>query len=247
MLTCMWARALTKYDCREVRGLDGAVGLEIGTPFSLPGGSAINLYIMPIGDHVLISDNGDTLMHLSGMGIDVWNSARMKGLREVVGIHNLSLSEAGDFKMISTQENAAYSFARAITGLLAINNWAYAQMRIEVREHDLPAEAEPYIIARNPSARFVIHPKIRGASKSEHVFDFLHGNDLIDVIAPHAVSTGMVMRKVGDILNGPFVEGFEPLIIVDDRFDPIRAESEMGMLASSMRTQSFSSLTRTFH
>ncbi len=86
-----------------------------------------------------------------------------------------------------------------------------------------------------------------GASKALHVFDFLHGSDLIDVIAPHPASTGGVMRKVGDITNGPFAAGMVPLIIVDDRFDPLRAENEMGILASIVRTQPFTKLIRTLH
>ncbi|RYD93884.1 MAG: hypothetical protein EOP50_10400, partial [Sphingobacteriales bacterium] len=35
---------MTRYDCRPVKGTDGGACLEIGTPFSLPDGSAINLF-----------------------------------------------------------------------------------------------------------------------------------------------------------------------------------------------------------
>jgi hypothetical protein len=247
MLNCTWATELTKYDCRPVLGLDGETGLEIGTPFSMPDGSAINLYLMPAGRHILLSDNGDTLAHLSGMGLDVWQAMRLRSLRDAASTHKLTLTDSGDFQMLARPEHAAFSFAQAITGLLAISNWASGQMKIEAKEHDLVAEAEPYIVARNPTANFIKRPKIRGASSAEHVFDFQHGNDLIDVISPNAASTGGVMRKVGDVINGPFLLNLTPLIIVDDRQDPKRANNEIGILASLARAQTFTSLTRSFH
>lgn len=247
MLNCEWVSALTRYDCRPVRGLDGSDGLEIGTPFSLPDGSAINLYLIPHGNHILISDNGDTLSQLEGMGLDVWRPMRTKGLRDLALKHKVSLSESGDFRAITSIENANLIFAQFISGLITISNWAADALNIVHSEHDIAAEAEPYIIARNPSLNFKRNVKIQGASKALHNFDFSHGNELIDVIPPHAVSTGGVMRKVGDIINGPYADGYSPLIIVDDRFDPIRAESEMGILASIARTQPFSELVRILH
>lgn len=248
MVDCNWASALTRYDCRPVRGLSGADGLEIGTPFSRPDGSAINLYMMPLNQsHVEISDNGDTLAHLSGMGIDVWHSSRLRGLRDAVVGHSLTLDPRGDFRMIAQLQHSAIAFARAITALLAVNGWASEQMKIAVAERDLVSEAEPYIIARNANDILVRNPKVRGASRAEHTFDFRHGNDLIDVIAPTAQSTGGVMRKVGDVANGPFADPYSPLIIVDDRFDPVRAEKEMGILASMVRTESFSRLVQSSH
>jgi hypothetical protein len=221
--------------------------LEIGTPFSLPGGAAINLYLVPMGAHIVISDNGDTLMHLSALGIDVWKPARMRALREELSGHVLTLTEEGDFRLVTTTEKCAGKFAQAISALLVVNHWACQQMKAPAAERDLPAEAEAYIVARDPSLYFEKNPKVRGASKAEHRFDFQHGGDLIDVISPHAISTGMAMRKVGDVANGPFMGERSPLIIVDDRFDPIRAESEMGMIASTSRTQAFSSLVRALH
>jgi hypothetical protein len=247
MLNCTWASALTKYDCRQVNGLDGNVGLEIGTPFSMPGGAAINLYLMPLDKHVLISDNGDTLMHLSGMGIDVWNPSRMRSLREMILPYGLTLSDSGDFKMISTEAGAVSKFATTITALLTVNHWAMGQLNVESKGYDLAAEAEPYIVARNPNLPIKLNPKVRGASASEHTFNFLHGNELIDVITPYPVSTGMELRKIGDVSNGPFLEGKSLLVIIDDRFEPLRAQSELAMLGATVRAQTFSSLIHTVH
>lgn len=248
MLNCEWAGLLTRYDCRALKTLNGDDCLEIGTPFSLPDGSAINLYVTaPSAEHIQISDNGDTLLLLSGMGIDVWNASRLRGLRESLSQEKIALDHKGDFRLLAQNKNAPLAFAQAITGLLAVSRWASEQLKVELSARDLISEAEPYIIARDPSAIIIRNFKVRGASRAEHVFDLRHGFDLIDVIAPSAQSTGGVMRKVGDVLNGPFLEPCSPLIIVDDRFEPLKAEKEIGILASLARTQPFSSLTRTVH
>lgn len=247
MLNCNWANALTKYDCRQVPGLDGLSGLEIGTPFSLPDGSAINIYVMPIDNHILLSDNGDTLFHLHSLGLDVWQPMRLRSLRETALTHKLSIGERGDLRMIAQLDHAAFAFANAITGVLAISSWAAQQLNVVVNERDIVAEAEPYILARNPLIQIKSRAHVRGASQADHIFDYKHGNDLIDVIAPHPASTGSVMRKIGDVTNGPFAEHLSPLIIVDDREDPKRAHNEIGIIASIARAQTFTSLMQYHH
>jgi hypothetical protein len=248
MLTCEWAETLTRYDCKTVRGISGSNGLRIGTPFSLPDGAAINIYLMEAGEkHVLISDNGDTLAHLSALGIDLAHHSRMRALREMVGGHGITLSENGDFTMLAQQQKAAWSFARSITGLLAVAQWAREQLKDAPREHDLVAEAEPYILARSPGIQLRRHVHVRGASMTDHVFDFQQGTELIDIIFPNAQATGAVMRKVGDVVNGPFADQLSPLIIVDDRSAPQRAQGEMAILASIARTQPFSRLMTPLH
>ena len=221
--------------------------MEVGTPFSLPDGSAINVYLSNLGNHVLLSDNGDILFQLNGMGIDIWQPMRLKGIRDLALRHNIHLSENGDFRVISKSENTSSAFALMISGLLAVSHWAGDHLNIESEEHDIVSEAEPYIIARNHNLICKRKVRIQGASKAIHEFDFQHGNELIDVISPSAVATGGVMRKIGDVVNGPYADDTTQLIIVDDRFDPFRAENEMGILASIVRTQPFTELIRTVH
>jgi hypothetical protein len=81
----------------------------------------------------------------------------------------------------------------------------------------------------------------------DHIFDFGHGSDVIDIISPSPQATGGATRKVGDVLNGPCADSHFPLIIVDDRAEPRKAKNEIGILASLVRTQSFSSLVMPGH
>lgn len=246
-MNCTWAQALTKYDCRPLTGTDGQPCLEIGTPFSLPDGSAINLYLMDAGTHIRISDNADTLFQLSGMGLDVWQAARFNALRDFVGGKRMQLAESGELYMLAKKDQAAAGFAIAVTGLIAVSMWASEKLSHESPEVDLVAELQPYIIARDALAKFERHPKVKGASRAVHQFDLRHGNDLIDIIPANALSTGSAMRKAGDVQNGPFAEDASPLIIVDDRKDPMRAASEIGILGSVTRAQAASELLRILH
>lgn len=155
MLNCEWAQALTRYDCQPLTALDGSACLEIGTPFSLPGGSAINLYITQAGDNMVrISDNADTMMQLNGMGLDVWQPKRLQALQELMRDRGIVLGPQGDVFVLSALACAANGFAAAVTGLLTLAGWAATQLAMEPPEQDVVATVEPYIIARDPTATF---------------------------------------------------------------------------------------------
>lgn len=246
-MNCQWAAALTRFDCHPVRGLGGESCLVIGTPFSLPDGSTINLYLVEQGSHIQITDNGDTVFQLPSMGYDIWHGARMKGLREHAQAHKLQLTAKGELTMLVRPEHAAAGFAQATSGMIAVSHWIADKLQAHPEEVDLVAQLQPYIVARNPAAPLVPHPKVKGASRTVHEFDLRHGSDLIDVIPANANSTGSAMRKAGDVQNGPFSPEASPLIIVDDRRDPVRAEGEIGILASVTRAMAASTLMRTLH
>ncbi len=248
MLNCNWAQALTRYDCQTLRALDGGPCLEVGTPFSLPDGSAINVYITMAGDGMVkISDNADTLFQLGGMGLDVWQAARLAGLRDMLGKHRMGIGKQGEVFLLSQSAHAANGFAIAITGLLALAAWANEHLQMQPQTVDMLAELEPYIIARNPAAAYRRDPRVKGASTTEYRFDLQHGADLIDIIGPSAQATGAAMRKAGDIQNGPFAENLSPLFVVYDLVDSERAISEISILGSVARAMPASRLMQSLH
>lgn len=248
MLNCDWAQSLTRYNCQTLKALDGGPCLEIGTPFSLPDGSAINLYITNVGQGMLkISDNADTLFQLGGMGLDVWQSARLSSLRDLLAKNRMAIGKAGEVFILSQEAHAANGFALAVTGLLALSGWATEHLHAQPPSIDMVAEIEPYIIARNPAAAFKRNPHVRGASNTSYTFDLQHGTDLIDIIGPSAQATGGAMRKAGDIQNGPFAEHLSPLFVVYDLIDSERALSEISILGSVARAMPASRLMQTLH
>lgn len=248
MLNCEWAKSLTRYDCQTLKALDGGPCLEIGTPFSLPDGSAINLYITNAADGMLrISDNADTLFQLGGMGLDVWQSMRLTSVRDLMRKNRMSIGEQGEVFLLARTEHAANAFALAITGMLALSAWASDHLHTPVPAFDMLAQVEPFIIARNSSAVFKRNPHVRGASSTDYTFDLQHGSDLIDVIGPNAQATGAAMRKAGDIQNGPFAEHLSPLFVVYDLVDSEKAMSEISILGSVTRAVPASRLMQPLH
>jgi hypothetical protein len=247
MLNCNWVRALTAYDCRPVRTKHGEAGLEVGTPFSLPGGAAVNVYLIETGNHIRLTDNADTLFQLGGLGLDVWGAGKHRALRDVSLKNGLAMGEDGDLFLLSNPQHAQWHFAKFVSGLLAVGTWARDQMAIEHPPRDLAAEAEPYLVAWRPTVELKRHVKVQGASRVRHQFDFQMGPDLIDVISAHPNATGGAMRKVGDVINGPYADAVKPLIILDDRTDPAQADSELRILSSFTRVMTFTRLQHPTH
>lgn len=248
MFNCDWAQSLTRYDCQVLKALDGGPCMEIGTPFALPDGSAINLYITTVADGMVkISDNADTIFQLGGMGLEVWQAARLAFLRELVAKNRLNIGRQGEVFLFAKTEHAANGFAMAITGLLALSAWAGEQMQAKPQPVDMLAQLEPYILARDVTAVLRHKPHVKGASSTDYVFDLQHGTDLIDVIGPSAQATGAAMRKAGDILNGPFADRLSPLFVVYDLIDSERAMSEISILGSVTRAMPASRLMHSLH
>ena len=248
LLNCEWAQALTRYDCQTLRGLDGQPCLEIGTPFSLLDGSAINFYLTELGNGMVkITDNADTLFQLGGMGLDVWQASRLGAIRDLMQQYKMGIGEQGDLFVLAPSGQAANAFARAITALLALSAWASGHMENQEPTIDILAAVEPWIIARNPDAFYKKLPRVKGASTTMYTFDLRHGNDLIDVISADPRATGAAMRKTGDIQNGPFAEHLKPLIVVYDLISPEKAENEISILGSVTRAMPASRLMTVMH
>lgn len=243
-MNCQWAQALTRFDCRPVPTPDGKSCLEIGTPFSLPDGSAINLYLLEHGSHIRVSDNGDTLFQLYGMGLDIWQPQRFAALRAHAATLKLHLDKTGELFTLANADKAAAGFAVAMAGLIGISHWAAEKLGEPLAHIDLATKLQPFIVARNPNATLERNYSVQGASRVKHKFDFKHGNDLIDVIPANAIATGGVMRKIGDVINGPFINGLDPLVVVDDSQDPDRASAEIGILSAITRAVPTSTLMR---
>jgi hypothetical protein len=68
------------FDCIPLLTANGEQAFEFGTPFAFADGAAINVYAIPHGDTLELTDNGDTLLHLTGMGMAAWHKSRQTAL-----------------------------------------------------------------------------------------------------------------------------------------------------------------------
>lgn len=239
-MNCRWLINNLGYECRPVPALHaGVTALEVDTPFSFSDGEAIGFYLVETGATVRISDNGDTLSHLSGMGLS-HNGNRYKSIRERVKTHGLELSAGGELFALSPSAGAERLIANYITALLSIAAYEREALTMPESADDFVSTVESALRIWKPSESLIAGPRIKGLSHHEYRFDLLYGHRLIEALAPRPASTGAILRKAGDVLNGPFAENYSVLAIIDDRYEPERAETEMEIIASMTEAMLYS-------
>lgn len=122
-MDCDWLTHNTGYECRSVRRLDSdESALEVDAPFSFSDGEVIGFYIIDCGDTIKISDNGDTLAHLSSMGLSL-DASQLRSIRERLTPHDIFLSELGEIYTTGNTASLPEVMARYITGLLSITTY----------------------------------------------------------------------------------------------------------------------------
>ncbi len=187
-MNCEWLQSVCAFDCTPISGLHGEKGIEIGTPFSYADGTAITLYAMEQGEHLLLSDNGDMLAHLSAVGIKA--GQRIKTLRDRMDRFGLTLTAEGDVRLFLPIKQSQFAVPLAISAMLSVVEWEREQLGIDETTQDLANEAEILLREWKPGASLERRAKIKGQSRKEHVFDFLFDGEYIDVIAPNHTATG---------------------------------------------------------
>ena len=240
-MNCAWLKDTLGFDCVAVTNMHGVPGIEIGTPFSFADGSAITLYAFTEGAHLLLSDNGDTLAHLSAMGLPL-KHGKLHALRDRLSRHGLALTEAGEVRMLAPQSQGQHAIASAISALLNVAEWEREQLGVHDHANDLADLAELYLRQWKPGAPLQRHAKIKGQSNKEYTFDYYLDGEYIDIVAANHTATGAALRKAGDIKNSPWLEGRDIRFIIDDRSEPQKAETERQIMGALVKAMMFSRL-----
>jgi hypothetical protein len=245
-LDCAWLRDTLAYDCcpvKTVKTVNGEPALEIGTPFSFADGTAIVFYLIEQGAHLLISDNGDTFFHLNSVGLDPFNKRRESAIRNTLLPFGVSLESSGEIRWLAPTERAQHAVAIYISSVLAVAEQERGWLGVPEVVNNFSDEVEHDLRLWKPRQQPVRYPKIKGISKHEYTFDFMLAGELVDVISPSHQATGGLMRKLGDVLSAP---GERPKIrvVIDDRDDFERAETEKQIIGSMASAMLFSSLKK---
>ncbi|WP_175804976.1 DUF1828 domain-containing protein [Burkholderia ambifaria] len=242
-IDCAWLHKRLTYDCRAVKTVNGERAFEIGTPFSFADGSAITFYVIEQGAHSLISDNGDALFHLSSTGIDPFHGRRLSAIRGLLAQHGMTVEANGEIRALGQLENTSTLVAAYIAGMLALTEQERAWTGVPDSVNNLADEVEHYLRILRPAQPIVRNPKVKGISNHEYTFQFMWGNELVDVLSPSPQATGGLMRKLGDVLSAP---GESPKIrvVIDDRNDLMKAETEKQIIGSMASAMLYSSLAK---
>lgn len=242
-MNCEWLQSAVGYKCLPIRGLNGQKALEVGTPFFFPDGSAITFYLLEENNHFLISDNGDTAMHIASYG-SIWNKSTPFQLSKLAKEHHVSLGTQGDIRLLVKKNEVSHGIAVFTAALIALSRWVEQRLNIAPQDVALADEAEIYLSHWKPSEELLKNVPITGLSKRDYSFDYQQGNDLIDIVAPSASSVGATMRKAGDVLNSPYLDGRQIRVIVDDRENPLRAREEKQILGAFVKSMLFTHLIK---
>jgi len=240
-MNCDWLKNASSFDCNPIRSLHGEPGIEIGTPFSFADGTAIVLYAIDQGERILFSDNGDTLTHLSGMGLNL-SSSRISKVRERVERFGLTLTSEGDVRALVPSSQGPWMLSQVISGLLSVAEWEREVLGLDESTANLADAAEIYLREWKPNEVLEKDPKVKGLSRKTHHFHYRLGDEYIDIIPANHTATGGAMRKAGDVINSPFLEGRTLRVVVDDTADPQRAEAERQILGSMVKAMTLSKL-----
>jgi len=240
-MNCEWLKTAAAFNCVPVTGVHGEAGIEISTPFSYADGTAIVLYALEQGEHILLSDNGDMLSHLSSAGITI-SGGRISRLKEKLAVHNFFMGEDLDVRAIFPKSQSAHMLASGITALLSIAEWEQEHLTLSEKTRNIVEEAEILLRQWKPGHALERLPKIKGQSNNLYSFDYLIDGEFIDIVVPNHTATGAVMRKAGDIKNSPYLAGREIRIIIFDLDEPGKAEGERQIIGSLAKAMLYSKL-----
>lgn len=240
-MNCEWLKEAAAFNCVPIKGIHGEAGIEIGTPFSYADGTAIVFYALEHGEHILLSDNGDMLSHLSAVGITT-STARISRLKEKLAVHNFFMGEELDVRAIFPKDQSAHMLASGISAMLSIAEWEHEHLALSDKSRNIVEEAEILLQQWKPGHIIEKSPKIKGQSKNLYSFDYLLDGEYIDIIVPNHTATGAVMRKAGDVKNSPYLNGQEIRIIIFDADEPARAEGERQIIGSLAKAMLYSKL-----
>ena len=205
--------------------------VEVLTPFTFADGDGLDVFAQAHGSQVHFFDDGFTLMHLHGVGIDLGNDQkRWRPLRSIAEANSANLSDQGVFETLCPTEAASLGFARLVSTLLGVAAWERDQIGVAQDPAWFIDEVAMYLKAWKPIEKLIESPSVRGLSRRTLKFNFQLGNQYIDAIQPHGISTGAELRKIVDLNAGPLGMHSNVLVVVDDRLQPDAAKQEIGIL-----------------
>jgi len=208
-----------------------SVGDAVGvvTPFVFPDGDGIEVYAKQAGSQVHFFDDGFTLMHLNGVGIDVSDAKHWQPLRAIAGIHGTTLNKDGVFEILWPADSAAQGFARLVSTLLGIAAWERDQAGVSQDASWLVDEVAMYMRQWKPGTAINSKPPaVKGFSGKMLTFDLEVGGQFIDAINPRGQSTNAAIRKFVELNTS--VINREYMVIVDDRTNPEAAKQEVEII-----------------
>lgn len=214
---------------------------HLSLPFQLSDGSVLGVYIMALDSKYMVTDDGTTMFNLSCNDIDLTDRRKWVSLRNIADRYGYHISEAGAIRR-AYEESELPQVTHDILLLMAeVVNWEAALHETGDLDLSLTMEVEQLLTLmyhRAPEKS----KEIKGHHGALYVFDFYVGDTYIDVFKPHPASTGSKLRKVIDLRRS--YEDLNVMFVIDDRMEPEKAATEMGIFSGSANSIKLTDLQR---
>lgn len=226
------------YECRLI----GDTIIHVSTPFTFADGEPISFYIEDHGNEISVFDNADTLAHMSGIGWDISDRKKWKGIRQIFSSFGFDLNDRG-IAIGKDQKTAEESLiTRYICASMAVADLEREYLGLTDEQATYIQEVEDQLRASKPMVDLLRYPVVQGHSGRAHHFHFDFDGSLIDAARPHGARTGSILRKSADVINSGNQKTI--IVVMDDREDPERARTETDILSTMVSVIQFSALAK---
>lgn len=220
-------------------------GIVLTTPFTMPNGTSIPVYIEPVAEtQYRLWDAGELLFEAIVSGAHIPDRRRLRGLSSNLQQLGAAILEDGSIEIVVPQKELPSGFARFIEAALEVARWNERVLSEPSDHEDLVDEVHQLLLAARPSEHVERNVSIEGFSRRPLVFDFRQNGRLIDCISGSPNASAFEVRKLLDLRSLSAFADTDVLVVVDDRVEPIKAAQEMTLISRLATAQSLSDLRR---
>jgi hypothetical protein len=239
-MICDQLTTLLGFDCFPLT--EGGEIALVQTPFKFHDGDALPVFVEVLSNQVRFFDDGATLRHFLGRGVRVETKKHATFLSSHATKHGAAFTEAGEIEAWASLDKAGTAFSAFLSSLLALTAWEKDQEGMDTDMSVFVEEVAMALRAWKPDASIAFSPPFTGISGRAYKLNFLLDGRPVAVTSAHPNSVSALLHRLIDIHGLPINEGFQPLVIIDDRTDPRAADREASIMQNVSTVIPFSSL-----
>lgn len=200
----------------------------LSLPYHFSDGSCLSAYVIEQEHGYLVTDDGSTVFKIMCNDIDLSDRRRWQPLKNIASRYGFDLNDSGSLRK-QYAHDAVSDIPRELLLMMGeLVNWEVSIHETGDYDLTLHTHVEELLISiyrSQPESNKVV----TGPHGAKYSFDFYVGGTYIDAFKPHAITTGSKLRKLHDLARLDSEMRF--LMVIDDRFDPDKASSEMGIFS----------------
>ncbi len=214
----------------------------IHTPFKVEDGDALPVFVEFVAGQVRFFDDGAALRHFMGRGVRLENRKHASFLVNIASTHKATFSQTGEIEAWAKLDSAAQAFSAFLASMLAIAAWEKGQEGEDTDTSIFVQEVAIALRAWKPGASISVDPSFEGITRRTYKLDFLLDGRPVVAVGSHHNSVSGLLHKLVDIHNLPENQGFDPLVVIDDRKDREAADKEAKIIQAVATVMPFTSL-----